>query len=423
MCHIEPHAQMKSKPVLNSSAPLQPRSNRANVQHVASDFVTHGENMTARLLTILLVGLVLLSSCGRQQEKRLAPPAIKVGVSSVEKGDIKQTLDVSGNVQFIANTTVSAQVAAQVKTIHVRDGQIVKKGQTLVTFDDSTIKATADQAKGTLQKDQASLAYNKAEWEKNAPLLQTGAISQSTYDQKYSAYQNSVGQVEADKGALGKALEDLKHTVEVAPIDGVLSNRYIETGDWVASGAKLFEISDYATVYLQTFLSDKDVGKLDVDKVTHSGKGVDAEVTVDSRPGKTFLGTIGYIQPVANTNRLFEVRLYIPNPDMQLLQGMYARARILVHRQTDVTRIPTDALVDQLRVNDANTVVRVDRDSKAEIVRIKVGAIDRTHAQVLEGLQPGDKVVVEGKDVLSNGQPLEISSSAPALADASAKKP
>jgi membrane fusion protein (multidrug efflux system) len=378
--------------------------------------------MTLRIVAILLLSSLLLTSCGKPPEKRLAPPAIKVGASTVEKGEIKQTLDVSGNVQFIANTTVSSQVAAQVKTIHVRDGQIVKKGQTLVTFDDSTIRATADQARGTLQKDQASLAYNKAEWEKNVSLLQSGAISQSTYDQKYSAYQNSVGQVEADKGALAKALEDLKHTEEVAPIDGVLSSRFIETGDWVASGARLFEISDYSTVYLQTFLSDKDVGKLDIDKVTHEGKGVDAEVTVDSRPGRTFMGTIGYIQPVANTNRLFEVRLYIPNSDMQLLQGMYARARILVHRQTNVTRIPTDALIDQLRVNDANTVVRVDPDSKAEIVRIKVGAIDRTHAEILDGLKPGDKVVVAGKDVLSNGQPVEITSSTPALADASGKR-
>ncbi len=375
--------------------------------------------MTARFFTILFLSLLLLASCGTQQEKRPAPPAIKVRVAGVDKDDIKQTLDVSGNLQFIANTTVSAQVAAQVKTIHVRDGQMVEKGQPLVTFDDSPIRAIADQTRGNLQKDEATLAYNKAEWEKNAPLLQSGAISQSTYDQKYSSYQNSVGQVEADKGALAKAMEDLKHTVETSPIKGVLSNRYIETGDWVSAGTKLFEISDYSTIYLRTFLSDKDVAKLDVAKVTHEGKGVDAEVTVDSLPGKTFVGTLKYIQPLANSNRLFEVRLYIENGDMKLLQGMFARARILVSRKSGVTRIPTDALLDQFRINDTNTVVRVDNQSNAEIARIKVGAIDRTHAEVLDGLSPGDKVVTEGKEVLSNGQPLEITNASTPLAGAS----
>jgi membrane fusion protein, multidrug efflux system len=364
--------------------------------------------MALRFFTILLLSMLLLTGCGTKPKKRLAAPAIKVGVVIVDTGDITQTLDVSGNLQFIANTTVSAQIAAQVKSIDVRDGQIVRKGQTLVTFDDSTIRATADQARGNLQKDEATLAFNKAEWDKNLPLLQTGAISQSAHDQKFSAYQNSVGQVEADKGALAKALEDLKHTVEVAPITGVLSNRFIEKGDWVASGGRLFEISDYSTVYLQTFLSDKDVGKLDIDKVTQEGTGIKAEVTVDSRPGKTFTGNIGYIQPLTNTNRLFEVRMYIDNPNMQLLQGMYARARVKVSRKADVTRVPTDALLDQFRVNDTNTVVRVDPESKAEIVRINVGAIDRTHAEVLDGIKAGDRLVVTGKEVVSKGQPLEI---------------
>ncbi len=81
---------------------------------------------------------------------------------------------------------------------------------------------------------------------------------------------------------------------------------------------------------MQTFLSDKDVGKLDVDKVIHEGQGVEADVSVDSLPGKKLQGRVGYIQPATNQNRLFEVRIYIDNRDMRLLEGMYARARVVV---------------------------------------------------------------------------------------------
>jgi len=364
--------------------------------------------MIARRFSILVFILLLLAGCGRKQEKVLSPPPIKVGAAAVELGDLRQKLEVSGNLHFMANTTVSSEVSAQVKSIDVRDGQPVKKGQTLLTFDDSTIRALADQARGNLQKDEATLAFSKTEWEKNKPLLDSGSISQSTYDQKLSAYQNSVGQVEADKAALAKALEDLKHTVVVAPITGLLSSRFVEKGDWVSTAGKLFQISDYTTIYLQAFLSDKDIAKVDVQKVIHEGQGVEAAVTVDSRPGKTFKGTVGYIQPATNQNRLFEVRIYIENQDMQLLEGMYARARILVKRIPDVVKIPIDALLEQIRANEANAVVRVDKKDRAEIVRIKIGATDASSAEVLDGLEPGDKVVVDGKEILSTGQPLEV---------------
>jgi RND family efflux transporter MFP subunit len=364
--------------------------------------------MIARRFTILFFILFFLTGCGSKQEV-LPPPPIKVGVVAADRGDLRQSLEVSGNLHFLANTTVSSEVSAQVKSIDVRDGQLLTQGQTLLTFDDSIIRPAADQAAGNLQKDEAMLAFNKAEWEKNTPLLSSGAISQSTYDQKLSSYKNSGGQVEADKGALAKAQEDLKHTVVIAPITGVLSNRFVEKGDWVSTGGKLFQISNYTTIYLQTFLSDKDVAKLNIKKVIQEGEGVEADVKVDSFPDKVFKGRINYIQPVTNQNRLFEARVYIDNRDMQLFEGMYARAQVVVKTIPQVVRIPIEALLEQVHTNELNAVVLVDNREKAEITRIKIGDTDRHFAQVLDGVKPGDRVVVEGKEVLNSGQPLQVS--------------
>lgn len=325
---------------------------------------------------------------------------------TLDRGNIEQTLDVSGTLNYVANTTVSAEVSAQVKSIEAGDGETVEAGQLLLVFDETKIQALRDQAMGNLQKNEATLAFNKTEWEKNLELFKRGAISQTQYDQKFSTYRTSVGQVEADRAALAKANEDLKKTKVLAPISGLLSDRYVERGDWVSEGGKLFQVSDYSKIRLEAFISDLDVGKLNVKKAVT--EGVDAEVTVDSYPGAVFRGRLTYIQPVANQSRLFQIRIYLENPEMQLLQGMFARGRIVVKTIPNVVRVPISGLLEQVRENDANTVFVVDDEQKAKLVRIKIGKSDARNAEVLEGAKAGVKVVVRGKEILSTGQPLQV---------------
>lgn len=358
-----------------------------------------------RLLMIVIVPLTVLAACSSKQEQKPPPPPMNVGVLSVDRGAIEHTLDMSGTLTFIANTTVSSEVSAQIKSLEVTDGQPVQEGQLLLVFDDTKIRETANQAQANLQKDEATLTFNKTEWEKNLGLLKTGSVSQTQFDQKLSSYQNAVAQVEADKAVLAKANEDLKKTRVLSPITGLLSNRYIEKGDWVSEGGKLFLVSDYSRIYLEAFLSDMEVGRLDVGKVVR--EGVDGEVSVDSYPGKIFKGKLTYIQPVASLARLFQIRIYLDNPDMVLLQGMFARGRIVVKTIPGVLRVPIGALMEQVRVNDTNTVFLVDQNKKAQLTRVKIGTTDPRYAQVLEGLKEGEMVVVQGKEILNTGQPLK----------------
>jgi len=353
----------------------------------------------------LVCCLFVLPGCGDKQKKKPQPVPIKVGAGIVDRGDVVKTLDVSGTLTYVANTTLSSEVSAQVKSILVGDGKPVNLGEVLLVFDETKIRETANQAQANLQKDEATLSFNKTEWEKNLELLKSGSVSQTQYDQKYSAYRNSLAQVEADKAALAKAMEDLKKTQVRAPIAGLLSDRYVEKGDWVSEGGKLFQISDFSRIRLEAFLSDIDVGKLDLKKVFQDG--VSGEVTVDSYPGRTFKGLLTYVQPVATQSRLFQARIYLENADMLLLQGMFARARIPVTVIPGVVRLPLTALLEQIRDKDFNTVFLVDQEKKAKLTRIKIGSSDPFNAEVLEGLKEGDTVVVRGKEALGTGQLLD----------------
>lgn len=363
---------------------------------------------SSRLAIIVLLVGIIVASCAKKKE---APPVLplKIGTRSVETGDLVKRLYVSGTLVYEANTVVSAEVAAQVKSLEVKDGQLIKTGQVLLIFDDVKIKALADQANANLQRDQATLEFNRIEWEKNVELLKSGAISQITYDQKHSIYRHSLQQVDADRAFLKKVTEDLKRTTVLAPVEGLLTDRYIEEGDWAGEGTKLFRISDFSRIRLEPFLTDLDVGRLDQKKI--ASEGIEAEITVDAYPGRVFKGKLTYIQGVANANRLFQSRFYLDNPERLLLQGMYARGSTVLDTIKGVIRIPLLALLDETRENESNSCFIVDSDNKAKLTRVEIGSVDAEFAEVTKGLKIGDTVVVEGKDVLSNGQPVQVMTS------------
>jgi membrane fusion protein, multidrug efflux system len=348
----------------------------------------------------------IMLGCGKTPDKPPPTPPIKVSAAIVEEGDVDRSIQASGVLTFTANTTVSSEVSAQVKSIEAADGQHVFLDQLLLVFDETKIKETANHANANLQKNQAVLEFNTSELQKSEELRKTGSISHTSYDQKLSSYKNSLAQVEADKAALAKALEDLKKTLVRAPIEGLISRRYVEKGDWISEGTKMFLVSDFKKVYLEAFLSDKDIGKLDVKKVISEGMSVD--LAVDSYPGARWKGRLTHIQPLANDAGLFQVRVYTDNTDMKLLQGMFARAGIVYDSIKGVRRIPVTSLLEQIVEQSENSVFVVNPQKKAERKHIRIGARNSRYVEVTEGLLKGEPVVTRGKDILTEGQPVEI---------------
>jgi len=362
--------------------------------------------MSRHLLALLIPVLLLAPACGDKQSQRGKPvtPSIKVGTAVIGKCDIEETIELTGGLVFSQNTNVSAEVKAKITSIEVADGQIVKKGQVLLTLDDAELRDLVDAALAELKGAAATLDFDKHEWQKSERLVKTGAVGPSQYEQKLAIYKKSLSRLSAAKAQLATAMQRLAWTEVQAPIPGLVSKRYVELGDWVSPGTKVFRIGDYRKVYLDAFLSDLEVSKLDQKKIR--SEGVDAVATVDALPGKTFKGKITYIEPGASKGKAFHARMYVDNPKMLLLEGMFARGRTVVGSKPDVLCVPLNALLEKLRKSGENRVFVVDKDKKARLRRIKIGLTDATRAEVLQGLKLGDVAVVYGKEILSDGQPV-----------------
>lgn len=365
------------------------------------------KRMSHRIILAMILVTSLLVACSTEAPKKCTAPPVKVEVASVDIGDIEKHLILSGNLTFTADARISARVHGQVSSLLVRDGQFVKAGAILLTLDDTEIKDLANVAKAALEKNTAIMEFSKYEWEKNRDLYKTGSVSQIDFDRRVSEYHRAVAQVEADKALLAKAQQDLIWTKVKSPIDGVLSNRWVEVGDWVSKGQKLFEISDYSKIYVKAFVADKDLARLGIKQNGESGHV--AEISIDALPEAHLTGKIGYVAPAANRGRVFEVRIYLDNPHMTLREGMFARARMVAERVAGVTRVPVTALLGKIRDNADNSVFVVGKNKKVVLTRIKIGTNDSVHAEVKEGLKKGDQVVVYGKEVLSTGRLVEPS--------------
>ncbi len=364
------------------------------------------KRMSLRISVTLLVCFSLMSGClERKSDKKHESSPVKVGIAVVGIGDIERPLVLSGDLTFKADAKIATRVSGQVTSLEVEDGQFVKKGQVLIKLDATEIRDMANAARADLNKHTAALEFAKSEYEKNKDLLESGSVSWIDFDRRAAEYRTASAQVEVDKALLARAEQDLRWTEVVSPIDGVLAKRWVDVGDWVARGQKVFEISDYSEIYLKAFLPDKDVERL---KRAARGKAVPkVEVIVDALPNKPLTGRITYIAPAAERGKVFEVRAYIDNPDMTLRQGMFARARVVPERISNVLRVPVTALLGKIRDNSTNTVFLVDKDGRVRLTMITIGSNDDVHAQVRQGLNKGDKVVVYGKEVLSTGTRVE----------------
>ncbi|HEU4754140.1 MAG TPA: efflux RND transporter periplasmic adaptor subunit [Armatimonadota bacterium] len=186
-----------------------------------------------------------------------------------------------------------------------------------------------------------------------------------------------------------------------APVSGVVSSRSVNVGEMVTVGSKLMDLVALDTVYLEAVVPELEIGLVRA--------GVPAQVTVDAMPGKTFSGTVREVIPVADrTSRSFRVRVAVLGSGGRLPANGYARAKLAVGTHPGAVVVRKDAIHTEAGDTFVWLIAPGENGLVAKRQMIQVGLVDKSDAEVLSGLQPGQQVIAAGSPAIIENSPVSI---------------
>jgi len=352
--------------------------------------------LLVRLIVVLiLLGLVFggIFYWKQQQQQQMAaqmsqprPPAT-VAVTEVRTERWQPRLKAVGSVTATQGISVTNEVSGMVREILFVSGQKARAGQILVRLDDSVDEA--DLRGLQAERNLASIKFNRL-----AKLLKDRSVSQSDYDEARAELDSAEAKVAAKRAFIEKKAIR-------APFDGMLGIRSVDIGDYLAPGSQLAPLQALAPVYVDFSLPERHVAQL------RTGQTV--EIRVTARPDRVFQGEITAINPgIDEATRSIQVQATLANRERLLRPGMFAEVDVLLPQRDEVITVPNVAITYTPYGDSVFLAVEKDGQLHAERRQVTTGLVQAGRAEVLDGLQPGDQVVLAGQVKLRTGQPVQI---------------
>ena len=358
---------------------------------------------------IAVVGLVVLSGCGKDSGNLVTNKVIQGGI--VEK------ITATGIINPISTVNIGTQVSGIIAEIYVDYNSKVDKGQLLALIDPQTFEATVDQRQAALDIAKAELEVTKNDivyYKKHLDRIKKLNRSQYSTDKELETaqrdYSNAVAQktlkeaeIKQAEAALKQAKIDLEYTRIISSVDGVVISREVEVGQTVAASFNtptLFNVAeDLTKMQIEASVVEADIAKVK--------DGQKVEFSVDSFPDEIFEGVVTQVRnnPITTSNVVtYEVIISIDNRELKLKPGMTANVEIITAEKENVLLVPNKAL--RFYVTDENGEVRRYQDKgiwlvrrgKPERVSIATGIVDDDFTEVIsDQVHAGDTVILEDK--------------------------
>jgi len=371
-----------------------------------------------------------------------AAPKYAYTTAPVERRDLTVEVSATGTLQPLIQVDISSELSGVVRSVAVKDNDLVKKGDKLAELDTVRISANVERARASVevaeaQVGQAAATLKEAEQAlaRARQLHQRGMASQQVLDTAQAEFDRAQAAMAVAKANLAIAQADLKlqetdleKSTIYSPIDGIVLTRDVDPGQTVASSLQapvLFVIAaDLKTMELKAAIDEADIGQI--------APGQHARFTVDAFPDRTFdadIRDISYASVTTEGVVTYDARLDVDNDELLLRPGMTATVSVVTRQADDVLAVPNAAfrfsppaqtasrgwnvqrmfaggppprlgppVRQKARDKEGGRTLYVMRNGAPESVVVQTGATDGEYTEILSGLQEGDEVVLAARE-------------------------
>jgi RND family efflux transporter MFP subunit len=348
----------------------------------------------------------LLPSAAAGAEVRLVPVTVRRG------SDMPPLLTATGKVVSDHQVEVLTKVSGQIVALSFEQGDRVKKGQVLARIEDTIYRARRDQAAAELEKSRANLEYQKVNFDRVERLHQERNAPDIEYADARRWLDDAHAQVAANEAALQYAQKALNDCEVVAPIAGVVLERNVEVGDFVAAeggrganaNAQFGAIADMAVLRVEVDISELDIARI--------RRGLPCTVTPDAYKDRRYSGHVMWIDPGANYSKAtVQAKVRIEKPDEWL--RVEGSAQVVFHADVPA---PADNAADSLWIPSSacrpapqgdTATVFVAVEGRLRQATITLGRRSGGEVEVRGGLTAGQSIAAEGLDKLRDGQRIK----------------
>lgn len=316
-----------------------------------------------------------------------AAPAARRGfpieTATARRGEAAADILTVGSLRSDESVLISSEIAGRIAEISFAEGQHVAAGDVLVRLDSALTQAEIDDVR-------ARLALADANFRRTSQLARGGNATQRANDE-------AVAELATARAALALVEARFNKLTIRAPFPGVLGVRKVSVGAYLNPGVEIVNLEK-----IDTLKVDFNVPEIYLSRV---GVGQSVALSVDALPGRHFEGAIYAIDPMLDVNgRALRIRARLPNPDLALRPGLFARIAIKTLAAQETVFVPEEAIVPR---GDSVFVFRV-ADGKALETPVRLGARSAGSVEIVEGLDAGAVVVTAGQHRLSDGAAIEV---------------
>ncbi|WP_299670611.1 efflux RND transporter periplasmic adaptor subunit [uncultured Polaribacter sp.] len=355
-----------------------------------------------KIHTIITLSVALLVGSCDSEDKKVAADntsAIKVKVNKVATNNDRQFLSVSGKIQATNSADLSTRMMGYVKKVHVNVGDKVRKGQLLVSINNTALQAQKAQVNAGITE--AKTAFNNVtkNYKRYKNLYASKSVTQREMDDMTANYEMAEARLEAANQMQNEINAQFAYSNITAPFSGVITSKNIETGDMANPGMPLISLENPRNFEVMAMVPETEISEIK--------KGTTVAVLVKSI-NKNIVGKVSEVSTSAkNTGGQYLVKINLEKTDATILSGMFTTVQFPMERKVKSTLvlIPKEAIVTNGQLSGVYTT----SESNTALLRwLRLGRTYGNQVEVLSGLSADETYIISSEGKLYNGANISV---------------